>query len=251
MEVSRLIRKLREERFVKAIEIERISRSIAESRKNPDFYVSHATLADIESGSIPSIYKIFSLAACLRVPYEQLLLVFGVDPREVDQYTGAYDENRTDLEPVDLRASTKPFELHFDRRANLKETNLLEPHLLETALVPPSLRKRLDPSRFRYALVGLEDDSMRDVIAPGSLVEIDREQNQVKTFAWATLLQRPIYFVLHELGYSCCWCQQDGNELILLPHPASRYPVRRFRTPSQASVIGRVTHAWLALAPSQ
>jgi hypothetical protein len=39
MEPAKLIRKLREERFVKAIEIERISRSIADVKKNPDFYV--------------------------------------------------------------------------------------------------------------------------------------------------------------------------------------------------------------------
>lgn len=251
MEPARLIRQLREERFVKAIEIERISRSIAETKKNPDFYVSHATLADIESGSTPSIFKIFSLAVCLRLPYEQLLLVFGVDPQQVDQYSSQQDPARTELEPVDLRAAGSRFELHFDKRLNVKQTNLLEPDLRESPLVPPALRKRLDPTRFRYALVGLEDDSMRDIIPAGSLVEIDREQNKVETFAWATLMQRPIYLVLHDLGYSCGWCQQDGNELILLPHPASRYPVQRFKTPSQATVIGRVMHAWLALASPQ
>ncbi len=251
MESAGIIRKLRQERFVKAIEIERISRSIAEVEKNPDFYVSHATLADIESGSIPSIYKIFSLAVCLRMPYEQLLLVFGVDPQQVNQYAGPADRTQTELEPVDLRPAVARFELHFDKRLNVKETNLLESDLPESPLVPPSLRKRLDPSRFRYALVGLDDDSMGDIIPAGSLVEIDREQNKVESFAWATLRQRPIYLVLHDLGYSCCWCQQDGNELLLLPHPASRYPVRRFKTPSQASVIGRVMHAWLALASPQ
>lgn len=250
MEPAKLIRKLREERLVKPIEIERISRSIADAKKNQDFYVSHATLADIESGSIPSIFKIFSLAVCLKMPYEQLLLVFGVDPQQVEQYTAPYDPGRTDLESVDLRHGAR-FELHFDRRLNVKETNLLDQELPESPLIPPSLRKRLDPSRFRYALVGLEDDSMSDIIPAGSLVEIDREQTTVETFTWATLIQRPIYFVLHDLGYSCCWCQQDGNELILLPHPASRYPVRRFRTPSQANVIGRVLHAWLALASAQ
>jgi hypothetical protein len=177
-----------------------------------------------------------------------MLLVFGVDPQQVDQYAGPYDRTRTDLEPVDLRPAGTRFELHFDKRLNVKETSLLESDLPESPLVPSSLRKRLDPSRFRYALIGLEDDSMRDIIPAGSLVEVDREQNKVETFAWTTLMQRPIYLVLHELGYSCCWCQQDGNELILLPHPASRYLVRRFKTPSQASVIGRVMHAWLALA---
>ncbi len=118
-------------------------------------------------------------------------------------------------------------------------------------MIPQSLRKRLDPTRFRYALIGLKDDSMSDIIPAGSLVEVDREQSKVTRFDWASLMERPIYLVLHDMGYSCCWCQQDGTDLTLLPHPASRYPVRRLKTPSQASVIGRVTHAWLALASPQ
>ena len=49
------IRKLREERFLKAREIERLGRAIAEVTGNPDYYVSHASLADIEAGTVPSI----------------------------------------------------------------------------------------------------------------------------------------------------------------------------------------------------
>jgi hypothetical protein len=50
------IRKLREERFLKAREIERLGRAIAEVTGNPDYYVSHASLADIEAGTVPSIF---------------------------------------------------------------------------------------------------------------------------------------------------------------------------------------------------
>lgn len=245
MEPARLIKKLREERFTKASEIERVSRSIAEDKHNPDFCISHGTLADIENGSIPSIYKIFSLAVCLKLPYEQLLLVFGVDPQEVGRYE-APGAAKTDLEPVDLREPGFRFQLHFDNRLNFKETNLLGPSPEQLGLLPASLRKRLNPQQFRYALVGLEDDNMGDLIPPGSLVEIDKEQNEIEVFAWRTMRERPVYFVWHERGYSCCWCQLTGNELMLLPHPASRQPVLHYRMPREASVIGRVVHAWLA-----
>ncbi len=250
MEPAKIIRRLREERFVKAIEIERISRSIAEAKKNPDFYVSHATLADVESGSIPSIYKIFSLAVCLKIPYEQVLVIFGVDPQQVIEYREPEDRKKTELEPFNMRQSGSRFTLHFDNRVDLKQTSLLEPGVDELALIPASLRQQMDPSRFRYAIVGLDDDSMDDIIPGGSLVEIDREQCKIEVFAWKSLRERPVYFVLHELGYSCCWCQQDGNVLMLLPHPASRQPVRRYKTPTHASVIGRVVHAWLQLGPT-
>src|SRR6476661_2092541 len=55
MDSGKWIRELREERFVKSSDIERISRSIADIKGNADFYVSPSTLADIETGSVPSI----------------------------------------------------------------------------------------------------------------------------------------------------------------------------------------------------
>ena len=88
MDSGKWIRELREERFVKSSDIERISRSIADIKGNADFYVSHSTLADIETGSVPSIHKLFTLAACLKVSLEELLLVFGIDLNEVRQYAG-------------------------------------------------------------------------------------------------------------------------------------------------------------------
>ena len=86
MESGKWIRALREERLIKPTDIERITRTIAGEKQNTDFYVSHSTLADIESGSIPSIHKLFSLAIALRVPLNQLLLPFGIDPKDAPAY---------------------------------------------------------------------------------------------------------------------------------------------------------------------
>ena len=49
MDSGKWIRELREDRFVKSSDIERVSRSIADLKGNADFYVSHSTLADIET----------------------------------------------------------------------------------------------------------------------------------------------------------------------------------------------------------
>ena len=87
------------------------------------------------------------------------------------------------------------------------------------------------------------------MIPPGSVVEIDKEQNTVLVFAWKTLRERPIYFVSHQQGYSCCWCQQEATELTLIPHPVSRQPIQRFRMPRDASIIGRVVNAWSSFQP--
>ena len=45
MDSGKRIQELREQRFVKSGDVERISRSIADLKGNADFYVSHSTLA--------------------------------------------------------------------------------------------------------------------------------------------------------------------------------------------------------------
>ena len=248
MDSGKLIRELREERFVKSTDIERVSRSIASDKGNADFYVSHSTLADVETGSVPSIHKLFSLAACLRVSLDDLLLVFGIDANEVRQYAGQGEPGSRG--PAALEARETPetgfrFQLNFDNSFNSHETSLLRLNPQELAALPPALRKRLDPRRYRYAVVGLKDDTMGDLIPPGSLVEVDVMQNAVQVFDWRSMRERPVYLVWHTDGHSCCWCQMEGKELTLLPYPLSRQPVRRFKVPREASVIGRVINAWL------
>jgi hypothetical protein len=252
MDSGKWIRELREERFIKSSDIERFSRAIADVKGNPDFYVSHATLADVETGSVPSIHKLFSLAACLKVSLEKLLLLFGIDPNEIRQFVGQGERGVRGPTASEAREPGFRFQLDFDAPSfNCNETSLLRLNPQELAAFSPALHKRLDPRRYRYAVVGLKDDTMGDLIPPGSLVEVDVMQNAVLAFAWATVRERPIYLVCHTDGHSCSWCQLDGKELTLLPYPLSLQPVRRFKVPREASVIGRVIKVWLSFGHNQ
>jgi transcriptional regulator with XRE-family HTH domain len=251
MDSGKWIRDLREERFVKSGDIERISRSIADVKGNADFYVSHSTLADVETGSVPSIHKLFSLAACLKVSLEELLRVFGIDAKEVAQFVGQGEPGLWEPPAMEANESGFRFQLNFDASFNSHETTLLRLNQQELAALPQTLRKRLDPRRYRYAVVGLDDDTMGGLLPPGSLVEVDVMQNEMRAFAWSTLRERPIYLVRHTGGHSCCWCQMEGKELTLLPYPLSRRLVRRFKVPREASVIGRVINAWLPFGHNQ
>ena len=250
MDSGTWIKQLLEERFIKASDVERLSRSIADAKGNSDYYVSHATLADISVGSIPSIYKIFSLAVCLKLPYEQVLLVFGIDLKEVVGYGTAGEPLRTELEIAAQQTPGFRFQLQFDQQIDPNQTTLLHPDVVQSGYLPAYSHRNNNQQRFRYGLIGLEDRSLGDVIPPGSVVEIDKEQNAVvKGFVWKTLRERPIYFVWHQEGYSCCWCQQEATELTLIPHPVSREPIRRYRMPRDASIIGRVVNAWSPFQP--
>jgi hypothetical protein len=119
----------------------------------------------------------------------------------------------------------------------LRPTQLVE-------IFPPQLHRYIDPKRYRYAVIGTNDDTMYDLIPPRSLVEVDVMQSAVHMAGWTSVLARPIYLVGYGDKYSCCWCQVQGSELTLLPHPLSQHRVRSFKLPKEASVVGRVTNWW-------
>jgi len=241
---GKCIRELREERLVKPSDIERTSRSIADSKGNADFYVSHSTLADIEAGSVPSIYKLFSLAVCLGVPLDKLLFPFGISSEEATSL-GVRGAGPPALPPPAPQEAGFRFQLNFDAQFAFQETTLLRVPPQDAGVLPASLPRRLDLKRYRYAVIGSRDDTMADLLPPGSLVEIDTTQITVQVFAWRSMRDRPLYLIWHTKGHSCCWCQLDGRELMLVPHPLSPQPVRRLKVPVEATIIGRVINAWL------
>lgn len=255
MEPGKWIRALREERLIKPSDVERITRAVADAKRNTDFYVPHSTLADIEAGSVPSIHKLFSLAISLKVPLNELLLLFGIDPKEINDYEGTLGSDASLVQPRSHSVGTDEppfrFALNFDTNFSTQETSLLRLRPQDTADLPSVLQSRVDPVRYRYAVIGSNDDSMGDLLPSKSVVQIDTSQNTVQVSTWRVLRDRPIYLVWHTEGHTCCWCQVDGRELILVPHPLSRRPIRRFKMPREANVVGRVTNAWLAFGSLQ
>ena len=184
MNSGKWIRELREERFVRSSDIERVSRSIADVKGDADFYISHSTLADVETGAVPSIHKLVSLAVCLKVPLEELLLVFGVDGEEVRQCIAQGEPGVQKPWAIQDQQTGFRFQLTFDAGFNSQETRLLTLNPQELAGLPAAQFRRLDPKRYRYAAIGLKDDSMGDLIPPGSLVEVDVKQNTVQVSDW-------------------------------------------------------------------
>jgi transcriptional regulator with XRE-family HTH domain len=210
MDAAKWIRVLREERQIKPSDVERATRSIAETKGKPDFYVSHSTLADIESGSLPSIHKLFSLSLCLGVPLGELLLPFGIDPEEsTDKATSQQTTAFSDI--VTCPRENILSKLLQQAEPPAGETILLKLNPQDLSASPTSLPHQFDPVRYRYAVIGSNDDCMKDLIPPGSLIEVDTSQKQVEVFAWHTVRERPIYLVWHDSGYRCCWCEVEGR----------------------------------------
>lgn len=237
---------------VRPRDIEQKSRLIADARGNSGFYISHASLAAIKAGALPSIYKVFSLAACCGVSYAHLLSLFGIVESQVladDQAPISVNEEA--LETPVLEGHSFRFRLNFDVRVPPRETRLVSGEDQDLQLLPACLTSSLEPKRFLYAVVGLNDHGMSDIIPPGSLVEVDRDRTEVPNAGWSTLQQRPIFLVWHEEGYGCGWCQITKNQLLLIPHPGSTRRVLQLKLPSEAVIIGQIVHIWYSLGSSQ
>src|SRR5438270_10697936 len=80
VEAGQLLRALREQLRLTVRDVEAASSKLANRHRNPEYAISISRLSDIETkGIIPSIYKIYTLAAIYRRTFSDLLAWYGVD----------------------------------------------------------------------------------------------------------------------------------------------------------------------------
>jgi transcriptional regulator with XRE-family HTH domain len=109
-------------------EVEEQSRSIAEAEGNEEFYISNAWLTQIENKqSIPSIYKLYSVAVIYRIKFTDLLKLFSVDLDKIAKYqleSGLQQTHLTTLQVYDGDRAVS-FPVRFDRGFSAEKTSLL------------------------------------------------------------------------------------------------------------------------------
>jgi len=232
-------------------EVEEQSRKIAEAEGNEECYISNAWLTQIENKeSVPSIYKLYSLAVVYRVKFTDLLRLFGVDLERIAKYqleSGLQQTHLTTLEVYDGDRAVS-FPVRFDRGFSAEKTSLLSRMVEVWGEVPIALIQHLDIRHSQYGYIGLKDYTLYPLLRPGSFVQIDQRVNKVQASPWRIEYDRPIYFVELRDGYACSWCELDGNQLTLIPHPLSPCRIRRFNYSTEAEVIGRVTAVAMRIA---
>jgi transcriptional regulator with XRE-family HTH domain len=240
------IRRLREQRGFTREQVEALTREFAQKTGNEHNWIRHGRLAHIERGeAVPDIYTVQSFAEIYQVAYERVLQGFGVDIPTLRRLlplpsTSPAPYQVGSLEPRHLAAPSL-------RQISFKETRLLIDPTESAEVLRAILGLEFDEAFTRIGLIASTDDSMGPYVPPGSAVKIDTRHKIIESAAWRDLIERPIYFIWHEEGYSCCWCDQRENKLILLPHPASHRAAMQLNIPGQATVIGRVTHVWSPL----
>lgn len=227
-------------------EVALFSRLIAEAEGNNEFLVSGPWLTQIENEktSLPSIYKLFTLASIYGLSYSSLLALYGVDVKKINAFHARMPIAKTHLaqqETADPPSAPLELPIRFDAGLNLGQTNLLSRMIEAWGKVPLEFIQHLDLRRRLYGFVGVSDYTLYPLLKPGSFVEIDPELKSPESRGARSEFDRPIYFVDLRSGYACAWCEIIGDRLLLIAHPLSPAKSRSFAFPSQAEIIGQVT----------
>lgn len=204
MPAGQKLKSLRNKRNITVREVEHASRRIADAKGDKRFCISNGWLAQLENGvSEPSICKLFSLSVIYQAEFLDLVRLYNVDVDDKEKY-----------QPV----------------AN--------PHL--TQVQTTSSGNGTEAPGIIHAHLGSDDLTMYPMIRPGALLTIDTNQNKLSPIAWRNEYERPIFFIELRDAYACGWCDLQGNQLLIIPHPSSPAGVRRFTYPREAEIVGRV-----------
>src|SRR5690242_307343 len=227
------------------------SQQIAVAEGNEEFCISNAWLTQIENThATPSIYKLYSLCAIYHLKFTELLLLFGVDLQKIGKFQLSAPLEKTHLTNIEAHDGdrTVTFPVRFDRGFDLEKTNLLSRMVEIWGEIPISLIQHLDVRHNLYGYVGLQDYTLSPMLRPGTFVQIDQKLRKVQSFRWRTEFDRPIYFVELRDGYACSWCELQGNQLVVVPHPLSPCSMRQFLYGTDAEIVGQVTGIAMRIA---
>ncbi|HXG33352.1 MAG TPA: hypothetical protein VNJ11_08305 [Bryobacteraceae bacterium] len=236
------LKRARERLNLRYRDVEEASLRIAERHNNSEFVVALSRLADIENkGTVPTIYRLYSLCAIYRLDLLEVLEWYGVNVSEMPADATTVEVERTHSIGFGSEGyGHVQVPLSLDPGLDLRRTTYLSRLIQRWGKLPLMLLNGLDLRNHRYALIGTEDWSMYPLLAPGSLVLIDETRRKIATGGWSNEFERPIYFLEHREGYACGWCALDGDQLVLQPHPASLCVPQFFAYPEEVDVIGQV-----------
>jgi hypothetical protein len=241
------LRERREELHLSRSGVERLTGESASKTTDERYRIRRGRLTDLEEGSSPpDIFEVASLAECYKVTYPAILRAFGMKLGE----PGDMSEDSAAPNPSSKKTSfyntDHPFSLTIQRSVSFDDTRLVTESAEELG-IPAAVRHHLELGHLRLGIIGINDDTMGELVPAGSVVVIDNSDNTVEMGGWKSIRERPIYFVWHENGYSCSWCYVSRETLFIVPYPTSRQSVMIFRMPRAATIIGRIIHVWAPL----
>ena len=238
---GRLLRNMRERLGLSLRDVESASLRIAEKHARDDFILHPGRVSQIETtDDVPSIFKLYSLAAVYQMDFREILNWYGVDLQQFASDIPLSEIDRSHL-VAGLGSALETFmPIRMDPAFELNKTSNLGRLVLEWGNVPTSFLSEFAGDGYSYGFVGLQDFTMYPLIRPGSFIQIDEKRNTIVEKPWKSELDRPIFFIEMRDEFVCAWCSMQGSTLVLQPHPLSGLSPRIFRHPQDAEVIGQV-----------
>lgn len=233
-------------------DVETLSRTIARDRQNQDYYIAHASLADIENGKLaPTIYKLYSLCVIYGLDYDRLAILSGVPVPDAKKDHSALALPRTYLmdAPPPREESDRLAAIALREKLRAERTNLVS-RMLEAWEEIPALLQEMQGNSPLYGYIGMDDYTLHPFIRPGSFVRIDPRQ-KIPPLTWHTDFDRPVFFVELRERYICSWCEMHKDQLILIPSQQSQRRAQHVRYPTDATIVGRVTAVAMTLIEAQ
>jgi transcriptional regulator with XRE-family HTH domain len=237
------LKRVRERLNLKYRDVEEASQRIAERHQNDEFIIALSRLSDIENkGTVPSLYRLYSLCAIYRLDISNVLDWYGVNPAALPGDAASIDIGRTHtIGFLPDGHGEIQIPLSLDPGIDVTKTTFLSRMIQRWGRLPLMLLNGIDLKNHRYAFIGTEDWSMYPLLQPGSLVVVDETKRKILSGGWANEFERPIYFLEHRGGYLCGWCTLSDNRLMVQPHPSSSCTPQLFTFPEEIDVIGQVT----------
>lgn len=242
-EPGQKLKKVRESLNLRYRDVEEASNVIAERHRSDEYIINLSRLSDIENkGTLPTIYRLYSLCAIYRLDLLDVLDWYGIDVSAMPGDGALVSVENTHLiHHASNGHGSVQMPLALDPGLDLRRTTYLSRMIQKWGRLPLMLLNGMDLKQHRYAYIGSEDWSMYPVLLPGSLVLIDETKRKIVNTGWTNEFERPIYFFEHRDGYACCWCTLNEDQVVLTPHPASGCAPSVYRFEQQIDVIGQVT----------
>jgi transcriptional regulator with XRE-family HTH domain len=200
-EPGRYLRKTRELLRLKYRDVEEASQTIAGKRGNPEFTIGLSRLSDIENkGTVPSIYRLYSLCAIYGLDLGTVLQWYGVDLREMVSDAARLSIGQTRTADFDV---SERFQIELpaglEGEVDFRRTSYVSRHIRRWGKLPMLLLNSLELRYHRYAFIGTEDWFMHPIIRPGSFVQIDESKRRLKndeyTHEFETSHRFPLWLV--------------------------------------------------------
>jgi transcriptional regulator with XRE-family HTH domain len=247
------LKRARERLGLRYRDVKDASERIAERRQNDEFIIALSRLSDIENkGTVPNLYRLYSLCAVYRLDPAEVLEWYGVDLTNLPADAASLVAERTHL--IGFQAAGQgsiQVPLALDPGVDLRKTTYLSRLIQRWGKLPLALLSGLDVKHRRYAFIGSEDWFMYPIVQPGALVLIDDSRRKIVNSGWSNEFERPIYFFEHRQGYAFGWCTLHEGQLVLQPHPASLCLPQIYSYPEEIDVIGQLEGVAMILEPGK